>query len=637
MNPIRQWYGRHIPKPGSPRWPYFLAATGALAGVIAGRRVRTITFSASDETASVNLENGVIVLPLAALHPAYYPFAAGDVPAAMVGTIGGLLVHEAMHLVHSVPLGQVLDEVATHIRHAVEQPYARTAFHDVFNVIEDAYVDARARETAEGVFVDVSLDTVLPVQLFEEALDKGRWDQGPHARLAVLSFWLNPSLRKRSFWRRKGVAPFVRLLKQAQGEHSAVKRVEIAWELFKLLLGDQLPYLRDDAQLRTIHTIHKAASESDDTVRVLWGKTPNGSRSGTIYDGDRRSVRHALQSNAADEGLAVPTMHEIEGENERHELRVLGSILDSFMSEAAINAAIKAKGRAKGDALHSVIEVDVTSERMVLDRGNRHYKKMLNDRTDLFSGFAEQLRQLRSKAVSYGAPRESGQVLVNHRLPRIATDGKIFSDPLQRKRYPPEVVILIDLSGSMESSGLIAIAARAAMECFEALITAGFRSVAVYGHTTRSEWPDDGGRSPDEKCLVVHIASWGMNRRRDTDYRARFERVLDTYTSNNVDGYAIAYVGRKFSASRAAEKVLIVMSDGNPCGDNYGDDAGIEHTRREVNKLRARGVTVFGLSLTDWVVNNNNLIYGEAQNLIATDARALALSLRRALSSVTRA
>lgn len=231
--------------------------------------------------------------------------------------------------------------------------------------------------------------------------------------------------------------------------------------------------------------------------------------------------------------------------------------------------------------------------------------------------FLKELKIARQIVPTFAEPKVRGTQLVNTRLSRIATDGKIFTtrgpSVASLQKALPEFIILGDMSGSMRP--IIGRIMETIRKMSEAMIEANI-SHAVFGHTSEGM---------EDAPIVHHIFSYRIGGKTDSDHHNRFERAAFVELRQNYDGYAITNMTTKFS--RGATKVLLVLSDGQPCGPRY--DEAIEHTREAVEQARKQGIRVISLSLTDNVIESNDAIYGDRNNVDATTPQKLEVGLKR--------
>lgn len=232
--------------------------------------------------------------------------------------------------------------------------------------------------------------------------------------------------------------------------------------------------------------------------------------------------------------------------------------------------------------------------------------------------------------------RNPGQdvVLGNHfnsrAFYRLNIDGKVMTrnDSNKVRKGQPEIILLIDASGSMSGS-LLDMTINVCYTVFEGLKNSDI-PVSVYAHT--AEFKD---------ALVVAVASHKMPLMTsyvETTYdnQERFKRLHSVENDENADGYAIEFVSKRFNFNSVSDKFLIVLSDGRPnfARYDYMGTKGIEHTKNVVNKLNSDGIYVMSMSLTKGVYDTNNLIYGKERNLEAY-GNHLIENMKRTIYNIT--
>ena len=206
---------------------------------------------------------------------------------------------------------------------------------------------------------------------------------------------------------------------------------------------------------------------------------------------------------------------------------------------------------------------------------------------------------------------------------RLYDDGKIFSKV--KKSSPsgrveeggsPQTILLIDFSGSMDSSvkgkrqSKFKAALHVAGGVCKALSQAKHR-IAVYGHTTS-------GRGPVEICEISTIKTFSES------VQTMFGRLsaLDKVgaMNNNMDATAIEAVAKKFKFDGSPCR-LFVVSDGKPSCSLYSGNSGVEIAKESVNKLRKQGVEIYSLCIDPSAMLVCGEIYGTAINFDMTDPK----------------
>jgi hypothetical protein len=218
----------------------------------------------------------------------------------------------------------------------------------------------------------------------------------------------------------------------------------------------------------------------------------------------------------------------------------------------------------------------------------------------------------------YGEQRVRGSNI--RALHRIATDQKIFAEPLSMRNYKPmQVVILVDCSGSMDTgvdgTGKLRyeLAREAALGAAYGLVHAHC-DVAVYGHTAEtlsgtevSIFRFKGFKEPitvlSPRLGGIHVTSDIMNQNRD--------------------GYAISYVSKKL-ADKRKRRLLIVISDGQPLASyGYSGTAAVQHSKNVVDGVRKQGIDVLSISITENARRANDTIYGAKNNVFNKDPNVI--------------
>ena len=161
----------------------------------------------------------------------------------------------------------------------------------------------------------------------------------------------------------------------------------------------------------------------------------------------------------------------------------------------------------------------------------------------------------------------------------------LFYDEEEAPGYSLDIAVLVDESGSM-GGRKIEEARIATLALALALRNSKHINLLVYGHTA------DQGYGKDSQV--------SMFRYLDPFNRASNINTLFSIESraNNADSYAIEHMGEVLKASGARQKVLIVVSDGQPAARCYGyGNDGIEQTAEAVQKLERQNVFVIQIAV----------------------------------------
>lgn len=241
-----------------------------------------------------------------------------------------------------------------------------------------------------------------------------------------------------------------------------------------------------------------------------------------------------------------------------------------------------------------------------------------------FIGFSQYLLNARAERQVYQHPRITGNKILDKQLPYYQTnEGKIFGkrDTTRLEKSAPQIIFGIDTSGSMETriswlnndetrliDKVLSVSKTIYRDLKENNIPCAF-----YGHTTKGN-----------EGLVFGIASNQMPLMSKqivttVDYESRFDSVNNIYYDETSDGFSINFIAKRFIPDRQGQRVLIMMSDGQPSFVEYGyvGDKSKKHTASCIENLRKSNIIVLVLSLTEIAYRENNKIYGVKHNIKA--------------------
>jgi len=164
----------------------------------------------------------------------------------------------------------------------------------------------------------------------------------------------------------------------------------------------------------------------------------------------------------------------------------------------------------------------------------------------------------------------------------------LFKAKITKEDKPLDICLLVDESGSMGYSKMkkareCAIALREALKDNQAL------NLWVFGHTADGyDW--------DDKMATNMSVYWSPTYQQDLKamgaMRAR---------SENRDGMAILASADKVkseSPSTSSNKLMIVISDGEPSADKYRFNIGVPHTKKCVRHIEGQGWSVIQIGIS---------------------------------------
>lgn len=169
-------------------------------------------------------------------------------------------------------------------------------------------------------------------------------------------------------------------------------------------------------------------------------------------------------------------------------------------------------------------------------------------------------------------------------IPESSVSERLFKTKDESKALDTAVSVLIDYSGSMSSVSKIGTAAAAACALNELFRTLrvnceilGFSEINPRNNATFVFKPFNQQVSDDNLAEYMSIASRAM--------------------SNNCDGDNILIATNRLKQQKQPRKVLIVLSDGSPCG-GFGDIDGF--TKQVIQKIESeREIDIIGIGIQD--------------------------------------
>ncbi len=186
-------------------------------------------------------------------------------------------------------------------------------------------------------------------------------------------------------------------------------------------------------------------------------------------------------------------------------------------------------------------------------------------------------------------------------LYRLAmNDDRVFRKKEDHRAVNACVQQVIDLSGSMDGVK-IQLALASAYTIADALdrinvpnIITGFTTFGSPDYETRSKR----GFTRFEALMLPIIKNWN-EKANSPEIRARMGCVCETFPLlNNVDGESIAQLATLFAGRMEDKKIMLVMSDGEPCATGSGFHQHLRTVTKEIETLSDIDLMAIGI-LTD--------------------------------------
>jgi Mg-chelatase subunit ChlD len=614
---LKQWYkGITVPRPTSHHYRPFIASCVGIVNKIVERELeRSVTVRFGETpTAYADQENSLIVIS--------NDFAQGDFSEASGGKfdtsediipqILGIIVHEAAHFAFS-------PKDLTIIAKGVERLLGRKVNQNVVmrlgNVVEDIFIEWEVGNRIPQVIwmLDrlnknllgteaflISRSKVMgqiarPINTEELANTVG------HLIFAKVRFPMATTPYMDNLWT---------IAQSAREAKTVEERIEIVAELYELIMidggdegdGESGEEESEDGEKQVGDSQGKGDQGSEETDgEKTDGKATQGSPSLEGSAGDEaieqviKELTAALGGDESKPGNWVPW--DVDAIN-----KMISKGLQELESDDTYDGKLVTKNRVTPVGHHSEMEVD-----------------------SRYAGLAKIGRQRATTNRPYGVDQRRGHSI--RKLHRIATDGRIFAEPMKTQSYKPmEVIILVDCSGSMQWGHKIWEAGKAAIGAAAGLKAARCE-VQITGHTADIDDIDLTLYTIKEWSDPVSVAS------------KRMRRLVDggsTYKlCQNRDHLAIEEVAKDFRASsKQRRRLLIVISDGEPAATGgYGGPRAQEATRKAVDEVRKQGIDVTSISITEEAARANNWIYGKEHNVCNDDPNVIEQIVRQLIMS----
>tara|TARA_R100000458_G_scaffold38075_2_gene35567 strand:+ start:810 stop:2828 length:2019 start_codon:yes stop_codon:yes gene_type:complete len=493
----------------------------------------------------------------------------------------GLAIHEKLHVVHSKPLHDWMMSKTRNMTYGEKQ-----LFHSITNIVEDEYIErqlsitcpgyvhyiekvkehyfndkSKALEEGDSKFGDLINTLLLLVRYPALLTDERKKNHSPHIRYFMSE--LKDGLESRDSTYGCITGLYVYLKQQwedmSEGEDPEAeaegKAKELAEETLSKIMED---YKELDIEPPTEKLEKMRKSLFEDEFSRLMREHARG--------GDRRLEREVLDSEATE----LSDYKSMRDELSHRMVEKIKELAETDYKEINIDKSIAISPKQRKVGWQRYLPTARDAERYKEEAN--HMKAQitkLKRKIDLFGN--TQHLQLRNQKRGRLDKRNL------HRIPMGRED--LFKATIINEDKPLDVCLLVDESGSM-GSYTMSKARQSAIAIKEALVDNPMLDLWVFGHTA----------DETENGKTDMYEYWGPNM---TDRPMAMGGLRAKY--ENRDGNAIlASCDRVKSESTTpqAQKLLIMLSDGEPSAQNYRGDIAYSHTRKCVKYAESRGWTV---------------------------------------------
>lgn len=572
---LEMWYGNSIRIPTYAQYGFgsFVASCLGIVKHILDRYVGVevhVRFS-SHGTAAMDKKNGIIHINENYLVGFVHEGQKEPLPSSSaISLILGLTVHEGAHYAWSP---DDMEEGIRYIKTRTTQPFVEKLAAAVVNIIEDVWIESEVdRKTPSLTWMLNEMNDIY----FSPRISNDRW-------LKVKEVTEAPPL------------------------------LEVIGDILNLLVLAKIRERFIEVTVDENTYIEKLFNLVRSAVDCTGDPKTRFELSLDLYDQLTRNLLESeCESPSGEESIEAALeiiMGSYEGGKSEHKIKALTE--DTV--ERTLIAALEELERIAAFHISSE-ENDFDVGRVVYLEKTLKFQSQKVQLNETYMALAEMARQRASTNKPYGQDRNRGHHI--RKLHRIATDQKIFAETVRMHDYKPlEVIILLDCSGSMKSGATMKqsrldLALKAGYGAAVGL-SEGRSRVAVYGHTADVF---------DKEVMIYNAKGFDDP---ISDLPHRLWDIYNNRQAQNKDGFAIRYVGGKFT-SRQRRRLLIVISDGEPAAPAYHGDRAKEHTKECVDELRSRGIDVLSISITQEAAKANNFIYGRKWNVFNDDPNVIA-------------
>jgi len=496
----------------------------------------------------------------------------------------GSAIHEILHLKHTVvPFSTVASMAGIDIS-SLDDNVAEIA-----QIVEDIYIDNVDRSSLKNFewATKSRLNYLFPVEERDEVYGKltGKIStyQEFDAYMAAMYFLKNFYLKSES--KDSFTLRLENMFLQSRSISKVENRLLHAIKIYEFMTSD-LPNDKEDVNAKSPSGSDGNAIKPDSADEKIDELRKKLSMSNTEIKSDSEQLSTILQNSERDYEITNENVNvRFEYSNNAGKftrLMIVNNIDDEFLKSLGFEYSRWSS---------------FTSKNMVIEPDHR------------FLEFSQLMLARTQTNRPYGLQMNRGSNI--RQLYRIATDNRIFAQPNEFEHIgEQEIIILVDISGSMRSDIKLEKAAKAAIGAAIGLQDSRHR-IKVVGHT--ADWDVNGIR---QDVVLIILKDWDEDA--NIVMKPRFEKIIDYdgVMYSNSDDFAIMAVSKMFSELRN-QKSLIVISDGMPRGDI---SLGEEGTRIVVNEIRSQGIVVVSISVDEDAYDSNNYIYGRENNFNTDDA-----------------
>jgi len=516
--------------------------------------------------------------------------------------VAGLSIHEKLHLVHTQPLikwernyrdtnnltvaeGQLLHNIGNIVEDEyIESQLAKThgGYVSYIQKVKEHYFDKHGQkiEDCKDPFGDV-LNTLLALVRFPQAIDDARKKKhAKHIQFFVRALKDGLKSRDNTLVCIESLYDYMRQLAKQHAEDSKDTDEEGMLERASEKLNEILSSYEDAGVKGDL-----SEEDIDKMLKRLVSDEMASAERHSRY-GDQRVMKEGCEASASE-----LTDYE----------KAMGSISDQLAKAIAEleDSDYTEEDWDKGKALGLKVGTKVTwrNQKADSDKAKSDYSSALTEMKGAISGLRRRIDLYGDTKIHTIRNQRRGKLdkKMLHKIPLGRED--LFKNIIIDEDKPLDVCLLVDESGSM-GYGKMRKARETAIALREALKDNQALNLWVFGHTADGyEWDGLGTTnmsvywSPTYKSQLNAMGSM----------RAR---------SENRDGMAILASADRVKAespSMSSNRLMIVISDGEPSADKYRGSTATSHVKKAVKHLEGQGWSIIQIGIQgarEWVMKD---------------------------------
>ena len=508
---------------------------------------------------------------------------------ANLDIVAGLSIHEKLHLVHTQPLVKWQKTYAYDNRLSDAQT---DLLHSIGNIIEDEYIESQLAKTHAGYVTYIDKVKEHFFAKHDIGTIKGNVIADVLNTLLAMVRFPSTISDERKKRHAKHIQFFARALKDALiDRESTLVAIQSIYEYMYQLAKEEASK-RDDTSEEEI--LERAETRMSELLEE-WGDSADGYSEDDIRRiKDRLIAQEREDAERSDRYAPEKALREALSKSAREmadysrDSDTISERLDKAIRDLADSEYAEEEwdsGRALG--LRQVTKVTWRNQHASDHEGelyNETVKKMKSS-----------IGQLKRKIQLYGDTKihtirnqRRGKLdkKMLHKIPLGRPD--LFKNVIVDEDKPLDVCLLVDESGSMGSWKMdkarqTAIALREALKDNQAL------NLWVFGHTADGyNWHKEG----ETNMSVYWSPTYQSDIKAIGSMKARAE---------NRDGMALLASAERVKAespSMGSNKLMIVISDGEPSADRYRFGVGVPHTKKCVKHLEGQGWSIIQVGIS---------------------------------------